>query len=1156
MLQYSAQPIPLPISYKQIPPRKDILSTNSHNDPPQPSSASRLFNKRFTKDAIRPPRPASSPPQQPITNVSSCPPSPLLHLPSLSPSPAASPLPSPLPHPAVLSASPLSIPSPLPPSAPLPLPNSASTRNRVSASTRLNTARHSSFGSSLIEDVLSPGDIIGEGILFQGHIVRPASASIDLEDISAGLATEFEVVRKLGTGSYAVVYLVREIISRTTPSEDGHCGILDLGDSPNKSYVTYGRDFALKCLSKANLDEEALTAQLSEVNIHQSLRSHPNIVTLHRTLETPAFLLLLLEYVPGEDLFYFLEQARDHYEPSPLSDDALPSCTPPTPSLLASLHPAQLLSPTRLRLIARMFAQMCDAVAACHEQGVFHRDIKPENFIVTDGFADGERRVVVKLTDFGLSTTDEDCSDMDCGSAPYMSFECRNNFAPTYKPAAADVWSLGIVLINMLYHYNPWTDTAEGVCQSFSHFRLQGATFFMHRFTGMTSAVADFLASRVFCFPSAALWSAPSSTAPSTPVTAREFGEWVKDLPTHFDVLPPSMSTLGVGNPKAYSHKRVLSTSSTTIGHPLSSCPPSRRPSSRAALRTPVLHSRSLSVSRAPSVSASMIGRGVGALETVMDVGDASVDESDSGHGMRQVDAGIDVGMDADEVGMGPVKGGENDLFEDGRSRSTKKRGRRGARKSKTAGTTEDDRDETLQNLAIASQCLAREISKASRSSSLTNQVISESASAISASAPTAPVVKKTSKWKLAFGKGTNSTSASAIEEPVAGTASNVADLIMGLAAPAAVASTSPVPVSNAHISSLTSLPSTSSLSLQSHRHSTYSGQSTHSYASAHSAASHDPHVVSSPYTRTPLTPQRSPADEALTWTRGRQPQAQAQPYNRSTWGSSVTSHGGHGGLSGHGSTTAKGTSAQSTRGGLYGPNGQSVHSVLTSSASSITSSSARSNWRSSMSSTASTSTSAFTRYSNSSTRSVSTTATSVSSGSWRSPGGSNGGCTKQNGVGVRGVDGQEQVPKNIKRKSIMFFVPTRRIDLHPNPVGDIFGQPPQRKARTRKPKDPSKLDTISERPSGPNFGVSVSPHNQKSNASELGVVHQCRDAATSTTDLDGVSRSNTSDAAESGISTSATVNFGSSGGDGVAPKKVQKGQINALAKMLSALRR
>jgi serine/threonine protein kinase len=74
-----------------------------------------------------------------------------------------------------------------------------------------------------------------------------------------------------------------------------------------------------------------------------------------------------------------------------------------------------------------MFSQMCGAVATCHNASVFHRDIKPENFIVTDVWiptVDGgqERKVVVKLTDFGLSTHDVESADMDCGSAPYMSY--------------------------------------------------------------------------------------------------------------------------------------------------------------------------------------------------------------------------------------------------------------------------------------------------------------------------------------------------------------------------------------------------------------------------------------------------------------------------------------------------------------------------------------------------------------------------------------------------------------------------------------------------------------------------------------------------------------------------------------------------------------
>jgi hypothetical protein len=86
----------------------------------------------------------------------------------------------------------------------------------------------------------------------------------------------------------------------------------------------------------------------------------------------------------------------------------------------------------------------------------------------------------------------------------------------------------------------------------------------------------------------------------------------------------------------------------------------------------------------------------------------------------------------------------------------------------------------------------------------------------------------------------------------------------------------------------------------------------------------------------------------------------------------------------------------------------------------------------------------------------------------------------------------------------------------HSNAPVDVFGSPPQaRKQRTKK-KD--KLDTINERPAA----LKVTEH-------------QRRDAATSTTDLGRLS-----------------------GGkdDSEQIKRVQKGQINALAKMLSALRR
>jgi len=101
----------------------------------------------------------------------------------------------------------------------------------------------------------------------------------------------------------------------------------------------------------------------------------------------------------------------------------------------------------------------------------------------------------------------------------------------------------------------------------------------------------------------------------------------------------------------------------------------------------------------------------------------------------------------------------------------------------------------------------------------------------------------------------------------------------------------------------------------------------------------------------------------------------------------------------------------------------------------------------------------------------------------------------------------------------------------HPNPVGDIFGSPPaaRKQQRTRKPKD-VKLDTITERPLH-------APTASKAAESVR------RDASTSTTDLGGL-----------GIGGGGGGGHGKDDLDGV--KKVQKGQINALAKMLSALRR
>jgi hypothetical protein len=49
-------------------------------------------------------------------------------------------------------------------------------------------------------------------------------------------------------------------------------GRMELDDQvASRPSVEYGRDFAIKCLSKANLDGEALAAQKAEVKMQLSL---------------------------------------------------------------------------------------------------------------------------------------------------------------------------------------------------------------------------------------------------------------------------------------------------------------------------------------------------------------------------------------------------------------------------------------------------------------------------------------------------------------------------------------------------------------------------------------------------------------------------------------------------------------------------------------------------------------------------------------------------------------------------------------------------------------------------------------------------------------------------------------------------------------------
>jgi serine/threonine protein kinase len=292
------------------------------------------------------------------------------------------------------------------------------------------------------QQLLQPGPISSPSILpfdIGSTIVNPKNGSA------------YQLIQPLGNGSYAVVYMVRE--------------------------KNTGKFYALKCLSKANLSDYHLEIQHNEVRIHEQL-SHHNIVELDHYFETPDWLFLVLEYCEGQDLYYWLTQNNDGKDPL-------------TGRLLSEKE--------RIEIAKQVFVQILDAVGYCHKKGIAHRDLKPENFIVMVKDDDVSRGIKVKLTDFGLATDEKESVDFDCGSKPYMSYECRNPTRDTYNPRLADIWSLGIILLNLLYHRSPWTDPNPEECELFTTFQYDKANFLMERFSTIPKNVAQFFATRVFC---------------------------------------------------------------------------------------------------------------------------------------------------------------------------------------------------------------------------------------------------------------------------------------------------------------------------------------------------------------------------------------------------------------------------------------------------------------------------------------------------------------------------------------------------------------------------------------------------------------------------------------------------------------------------------
>lgn len=214
----------------------------------------------------------------------------------------------------------------------------------------------------------------------------------------ATLDGRFQSVSPLNHGSFGMVFLAKDLVS--------------------------GELVAIKCLSKApslhNISPSADDGSV-ELACHDRLGHHPNIVNLIHSFEIDAHVYLVLEFCSMGDLYEAIRLDQ---------------------------------GPLETENVREFMMQLVNAVDFMHSKGLYHRDIKPENiFLAQDGS--------MKLGDFGLATTDAWSFEASVGSDRYMAPEQYDPGESGYAPAKADIWAIGICLLNILFSRNPFVTPTE-----------------------------------------------------------------------------------------------------------------------------------------------------------------------------------------------------------------------------------------------------------------------------------------------------------------------------------------------------------------------------------------------------------------------------------------------------------------------------------------------------------------------------------------------------------------------------------------------------------------------------------------------------------------------------------------------------------------------
>jgi hypothetical protein len=191
----------------------------------------------------------------------------------------------------------------------------------------------------------------------------------------------------------------------------GHFGEVRLGiDKKNKEYV------AIKIINKSKLKQIELEATKTEAEILMRC-NHTNIVKLLDKFETFDHIFLVFENLSGGDLFS-----------------------------LVNKNGGKLDDKT-----ARFYvSQIAEGMKYLNTLGIIHRDLKPDNIMLNSNME-------VKIVDFGMSKVvgHENKVGGKLGTLAYIAPEVIQGKGYNKE---IDMWSLGIILYNVLTGKVPFSD--------------------------------------------------------------------------------------------------------------------------------------------------------------------------------------------------------------------------------------------------------------------------------------------------------------------------------------------------------------------------------------------------------------------------------------------------------------------------------------------------------------------------------------------------------------------------------------------------------------------------------------------------------------------------------------------------------------------------